>query len=119
MVFKFQDKELTIGSNIVINFMGRIKTVLEYKEMGLIVLLKPFETNNERNVYFVNNDGTIRWQIEPLVSPDDPDKKSMGYCGYTWIGFTENGELEVASFAPYNCFVNIETGALYNCFFEK
>ena len=82
-------------------------------------MLKAISGRSESNVFFVNNDGTIRWQIEPLVSPDDPNNNEIGYAGYTWIGFTESGELEVVYFRSYTCMASIETGKLYNCYFDK
>jgi len=116
-------KTLCNGTEFIINgikiyFQWDIRKVVEHIE-GAAVMLKAISGRSESNVFFVNNDGTIRWQIEPLVSPDDPNKNEIGYAGYTWIGFTESGELEVVNFRSYTCMASIENGKLYNCYFDK
>ncbi len=117
MSFSFDGNSFEINE-YRITFIGPIKIVLETAS-GCVVLLKPFEAKTEANVYFVNNDGTIRWQIKPLVSPDDPNKKEIGYVGYTWIGYTDKGELEADSFLGVRCKVNLINGSVYDCVGER
>lgn len=107
-----------IINGIKIYFQWDIDKIVEHAE-GAIVMLVATSGRSEANVFFVNNDGTIRWQIEPLVSPDDPNRKDIGYVGYTWIGFTDNGELEVVSFLGVRCKVNLINGIFYDCVTDR
>ncbi len=107
-----------IINSIKIYFQWDVDKVVEHVE-GAAVMLVATSGRSEANVFFVNNDGTIRWQIEPLVSPDDPNKKQIGYVGYTWIGYTDKGELEADSFLGVRCKVNLINGSVYDCVGER
>ncbi len=122
---EYPDKIITScnGAEFIINgikiyFQWDIRKVVEHIE-GAAVMLRAMSGRSEANVYFVNNDGTIRWQIKPLVSPDDPNKKEIGYVGYTWIGYTDKGELEADSFLGVRCKVNLINGSVYDCVGER
>ena len=107
-----------IINGIKIYFQRDIDKVVEHAE-GAAVMLVAISGRSEANVFFVNNDGTIRWQIRPLVSSDDPGKKEIGYVGYTSIWFDEDQNLMAYSFLGVRCKVDIKNGFILDSEFVK
>ncbi|MES2768828.1 MAG: hypothetical protein V4596_06740 [Bdellovibrionota bacterium] len=112
MNISFHEKELSINEK-KITFPTSIQTVVQVKN-GVIVLIKAFIKVSDRNVYFVNLDGAIKWRIQNL----DPSKKISNQY-YSYAGLNEDGVLEVNDINAYLCKVNLEDGALYDCEFTK
>ena len=107
-----------IINSIKIYFQWDVDKVVEHVE-GAAVMLVATSGRSEANVFFVNNDGTIRWQIRPLVSSDDPGKKEIGYVGYTSIWFDEDQNLMAYSFLGVRCKVDIKNGFILDSEFVK
>tara|TARA_R110002020_G_scaffold17804_10_gene63149 strand:+ start:26001 stop:26378 length:378 start_codon:yes stop_codon:yes gene_type:complete len=64
MTYKFENKELKINGKSI-EFDDQIKEVVEFDEF-LVVRTDYYESTTNENVYGVNADGKIEWQIERL-----------------------------------------------------
>ncbi len=113
----FDCKAFTING-ITIYFPWEINRVVEHAE-GAIVKLKAMSKMPQTNIFFVNNDGTVRWQIESELPEDNPMRGKGGYAIYTWVGFNESNQLEVVTFNGGNCKLDINTGKIYDCVYER
>jgi len=65
MTYKFQNKELKIGENSL-EFDNEIKEVIEFDGF-LVVRTDYYESTTNENVYGINANGKIEWQIEKLT----------------------------------------------------
>lgn len=65
MTYKFQNKELKIGEKSL-EFDNEIKEVIEFDGF-LVVRTDYYESTTNENVYGINADGKIEWQIEKLT----------------------------------------------------
>jgi hypothetical protein len=108
MTISFDKNELHINGNRV-SFLAPIDSVVQV-ENGVVVLLAAMTKQSEQNVFFVNPDGSVKWQIQHLGMP-----KEVGYQGYTYIGLDSDGVLEANNFRAVLCKVDMETGQIYNC----
>ncbi|NEV95072.1 hypothetical protein G3567_13085 [Psychroflexus sp. YR1-1] len=65
MTYKFQNKELKIGEKSF-EFDNEIKEVIEFDGL-LVVRTDYYESTANENVYGINANGKIEWQIEKLT----------------------------------------------------
>ena len=80
---------------------------------GIVVLMNTKPNECRDNIFFVNEDGTIRWQIEPFAYVEKP-----GYSGYTSV-FERNGELHAFMFDGFDCHIDPMTGKILDKVFVK
>lgn len=109
----FNRKAFTING-ITIFFPWDIYKVVEHEE-GAIVMLEAISNLPQTNIFFVNNDGTVRWQIEK----ECPNKEIGGHANYVAVSFAESGQLKVYSFNGGDCKLDIKTGKRYDCVYER
>ncbi len=109
----FNRKAFTING-ITIYFPWDIYKVVEHEE-GAVVMLEAISNMPQTNIFFVNNDGTVRWQIEQ----EYPNKEKGGHANYVSASFTDDGQLKVYSFNGANCKLDIKTGKIYECIYER
>lgn len=103
-------------NDVKVSFMREIYKVLELSD-GVVVLTHGFlrsDELDERNVYFVNMDGSIKWQIEHLGLP-----KNAGYQGYTSISLDEQNNLRAFNFHGFDCKVDVQNGNILEKVFTK
>lgn len=98
------------GTEVV--FAKEIYKILEV-DNGVFVLTHGVHTHEleERNVYFVNFDGSIKWQIQHLGESNS----DIGYQGYISMKLDVDNNLEVKNYRGFSCKVDIETGKLIDC----
>ena len=65
MTYKFQNKELKIGKKLL-EFDNEIKEVIDFDGF-LVVRTDYYESTTNENVYGINTNGKIEWQIEKLT----------------------------------------------------
>ena len=65
MKYKFENKELKIGEKSL-EFDDEIKEVIDFNGF-LVVRTDYYESTTNENVYGINTDGKIEWQIEKLT----------------------------------------------------
>ncbi|MES2768829.1 MAG: hypothetical protein V4596_06745 [Bdellovibrionota bacterium] len=111
MTITFNNQELLIGK-IKVEFSHPISKIVEV-ENGIIVMLKAITKISDKNVFFVNLDGSIRWRIQDT----EPSKEYSAY--YTGMGLHDDGVLQVYDFTGYVCKVNLEDGTIYDREFTK
>ena len=105
------DKNILTIDDTKISFPYEIDSFLEWKD-GLVVLLYTNTKKCRDNIFFVNENGTIRWQIEPFAYVEKP-----GYTGYTSI-FERNGELHANMFDGYDCVIDPINGKIISRIFS-
>ncbi len=96
--------------NLIVVFEKNIYQHLIFSE-GVVVLLSSrlsVDEQEERNVYFVDLKGVIKWQIEHNSKPSELG----GYQGYTDISLDEDGTLRAYSFAGMSNTIDIKTGKI-------
>ena len=80
---------------------------------GIALLMNTNGKYGRDNVFFINADGTIRWQIEPFAYVEKPK-----YTGYTSI-FERDGELHTFMFDGFDCHIDPKTGKILSRDFVK
>ena len=80
---------------------------------GVVVIMNTRPSECRDNVFFINADGTIRWQIEPFSYVEKPM-----YTRYTSI-FERNGELHTFMFDGFDCHIDPKTGKILSRDFVK
>ena len=65
MTYKFKNKELKIGKKLL-EFDNEIKEVIDFDGF-LVVRTDYYESTTNENVYGINTNGKIEWQIEKLT----------------------------------------------------
>tara|TARA_R110002096_G_scaffold63760_2_gene156129 strand:- start:558 stop:935 length:378 start_codon:yes stop_codon:yes gene_type:complete len=84
MTYKFENKELKINGKSI-EFDDQIKEVIEFDRF-LVVRTDYFESTTNENVYGINADGKIEWQIEKLTKLTHNGKEFDGITDpYTGI----------------------------------
>ena len=99
-------------NNKVIKFPYEIVKVIHFDD-GYCVLLHTNTKKCRDNVFFINADGTIRWQIEPFAYVEKPK-----YTGYTNI-WAKDDELHVFMFDGFDCHIDPKTGKILSRDFVK
>lgn len=106
MNIKYEDKTLKIDDK-AISFLRPIEKIISMPD-GVIVLLESYG-DVPQNIYWVNIDGKIRWQIEHIGTQN---------AMYVGLEINKDGILEVNNVTGYICKVNHENGKLYDCRYE-
>lgn len=108
MKIAFNNRQVTLPSGTTVLMSRPIEEVVEING-SLIVRLDTAEVDN---IYFVNPDGTIKWQI------DSNDHKELlpGYYTALW---TDNGKLKAFNFGCWDCSIDLETGKIIETKFTK
>lgn len=101
----FKEKELSINGHKM-KFHDPIETVLDAGN-GAVVLLIPKPESTEQNIFFINPDGSIKWQIQHKSIPN------AGYQGYTSVRINADGSLEAMNALGSLCRVDMETGKVH------
>jgi len=111
MTISYNKNELLIGKNKV-EFSHPIDKILEVKN-GVVVMLEAITKVSDKNIYFVNLDGSIKWRIQDT----EPSKEFSAY--YTGMGLYDGGGLKVFDFTGYACKINLEDGTIFDREFTK
>ncbi len=77
---------------------------------GVVVIVNTRPSECRDNVFFINADGTIRWQIEPFAYVEKPK-----YTRYTNI-WEKDGQLHVFLFDGFDCVIDPNTGKILSRF---
>lgn len=105
------------GKNILYNgheltFMHEIRQVLEIAD-GCLVLIKGSPNGPKRNVFFIDQSGHVKWQIQNMPGVDEENAWSYGgllLCdGAAWA-YNKVG---------FDCRIDLETGAITDRVFVK
>jgi hypothetical protein len=110
-MIEFKELILLIANNKIFP-KKTIRKILQVP-CGILVLTDGISKSGsleERNVFFINLDGSIKWQIQHLGLP-----KHRGYQGYITLDIDTDGKIQVVSFRGVLCEVNIDTGELLGC----
>jgi hypothetical protein len=111
MKVSFRGHELIVGSN-KLAFLTEIFRVMPVP-CGTIVLLKAISDREKRNVFFVADDGKVKWQIENFS-----EEPLSLYSGWVDISY-KNGELIGYNWLGYECKIDLETGKILERIFTK
>lgn len=113
MKIYFEKNNLMLGDRKII-FLHPIQKILEMKS-GVVILLEAITKVSDRNVYFVNFDGSVKWRI------NDPSAEGViDFQYYMSIGLDSGGTLEVNYLNRSSvCKVRIDDGTIYNCEFSR
>ena len=88
-----------------LSFDFTIRTVLHIENVYIVLLLIPSGVNYERNVFGINNDGVILWQVDALPFYPGGSKN----CHYSKI-HNENNKLTLLNWCSFYFIVDPYTG---------
>ena len=111
MNVKIENKIMYIDSRPVVLPFTPFKFI-EF-DGGIVVMMNEMGDKCRDNVFFINADGTIRWQIEPFAYVEKPK-----YTGYTNI-WAKDDELHVFMFDGFDCHIDPKTGKILSRDFVK
>jgi hypothetical protein len=100
----FEDHTLNYNGHDL-TFLYRIFKIAEVAD-GCLVMLTWAHQNCSRNVFFVDPEGQIKWQIQRLGDPNCFEE--VPYTGFTYA----SGELRIYNSIGVSCGVDLETGLL-------
>ena len=110
MKYKISKNKLEIASQEIV-FDYDIKTVLEKKDVLMVLLKVPAKFNYQRNIFGVNGEGEILWQVEaPSDFPEDL---------FVSLYKNENDEVEAYSWKGCENILDPKTGEILKQEFTK
>lgn len=111
MQFKYKDSKLTVG-NFSIEIKDVVKDVVDFGEI-LIIRTDGFHSKTNENVYGVNENCQIVWQIKAMLNINYKGKEYIGinkpYSGLTKF---DNNTLRLHNFDSTNVDIDPWTGNL-------
>jgi hypothetical protein len=112
MNITFKGHDLIIGESTV-TFILPVMQVIESAN-SVIVRLEAILGRDDRNIYSVRYDGSLKWQVEPFVK-DDP---SSSHCPWAGIDIVDS-KLIGYNWLGYTCKIDLETGKILEKLFTK
>ena len=99
-MFEFSKNTLYVGNNKKICFNHEITKVISCDDLVVVLLNIPDGTKFNENIFGVDSEGRIKWQIEKIL-PDSDDspyvdirKLSDGLYAFNWSGIKTKIKLE-------------------------
>lgn len=108
-------------SGKTLNYNGRETTLLyDIKDavetpFGAVVLIDPRFVSLDRNIFLVDCNGSVKWQVELL---NDNGLIKAGTQPYTSIAF-QDGKIKAFNFLCFSCVLAPETGAVLEAEFTR
>lgn len=106
-------KYLKNDNNFLLEFKYPIEQISSWEGDVVVVLAPPAEVIMPENVYYVNFDGSIRWQIPPNATGADP------LSLYTGIIQFDHEKLIVYNSGGFALDLDKNTGEVINSLFTK